>query len=82
MEGGRLGVSGVNAANPVIPAHDTAHEVARIQLPALEVKTVVGNLIKPNPAYARVSPIDLLFLLPLFLLFLFSPPRLFKFCPF
>lgn len=66
MEGGRLGVHGVNAANSVILAHKTAHEVARIQLPVLEVRTVLGDLNKPNPAThtdARVSPIKLSWLL-------------------
>ena len=43
-------------------AHKTAHEVARIQLPVVEVVTVLGNLKTPNPATqtdARVSTINL-----------------------
>lgn len=64
MEGGRLGVHGVNAANSVMPAHNTAHEVARSQLPVLEVNNVLGNLNKHNAATdARVSPINLSWLL-------------------
>lgn len=66
MEGGHFGVHGVNAANSVILAHKTAHEVARIQLPVLEVITVLGNLNKPNPATftnARVSTINFSWLL-------------------
>ena len=64
MEGGRLGVHGVNAANSVMLAHNTAHEVARSQLPMLEVNTVLGNLNKRNAATdARVSPINLSWLL-------------------
>lgn len=66
MEGGRLGVHGVNVANSVTMAHKTAHEVARVQLPVVEVITVLGNLKKPNPATqsdARVSTINLSLLL-------------------
>lgn len=62
MEGGRLGVHGVNVANSVTMAQKTAHEVARIQLPVVEVVTVLGNLKTPNPATqtdARVSTINL-----------------------
>lgn len=58
MEGGRLGFHRVVVANNVILAHKTAHAVARIHLPVVEVNTILGNSNKLNPAThtdARVS---------------------------